>query len=110
MTSHKFIHFFEPPSSHYYTLMLCGAGLLPSRGGISLCLAGAIVGLILPTLSVEYLDQLLGAARQVHVVYLAQLLGAVLFIHFISNHDRVITYLIPQFTKNMCNSTIFFEF
>ena len=43
--------------------------------------------LILPTLSVEYFDQLLGAACQVHVVYLAQLLGAVLFIHIISNHD-----------------------
>ena len=46
--------------------------------------------LILPTLSVKYFDQLLGAARQVHVVYLAQLLGAVLFIHFISNHDNMI--------------------
>ena len=34
-----------------------------------------------------YFDQLLGAARQVHVVYLAQLLGTVLFIHFISNHN-----------------------
>ena len=45
--------------------------------------------LILPTLSVKYFDQLLGAARQVHVVYLAQLLGAVLFIHFISNHDNM---------------------
>ena len=43
--------------------------------------------LILPTLSVEYFDQLLSAACQVHVVYLAQLLGAVLFIRFISNHD-----------------------
>ena len=38
-------------------------------------------------MSVEYFDQLLSAARQVHVVYLAQLLGAVLLIHFISNHD-----------------------
>ena len=47
-----------------------------------------ILYLILPTLSVEYFDQLLGAAHQVHVVYLAQLLGAVLFIHFISNHDN----------------------
>ena len=45
--------------------------------------------LILPTLSVEYFDQLLSAARQVHVVYLAQLLGAVLLIHFISNHDSM---------------------
>ena len=43
-------------------------------------------GLVLSTLSVEYFDQLLGAARQVHVVYLAQLLGAVLFIHIISIH------------------------
>ena len=48
----------------------------------------SIVLLILPTLSVEYFDQLLSAARQVHVVYLAQLLGAVLFINFISNHDK----------------------
>ena len=39
---------------------------------------------------VEYFDQLLSAACQVHVVYLAQLLGAVLFIHFISNHDIVL--------------------
>ena len=39
-------------------------------------------------MSVEYFDQLLSAARQVHVVYLAQLLGAVLLIHFISNHDN----------------------
>ena len=46
-----------------------------------------ILWLILLTLSVEYLDQLLGAARQVNVVYLAKLLGAVIFIHFISNHN-----------------------
>ena len=42
---------------------------------------GCMVVLILLTLLVEYSDQLLGAARQVHVVYLAHLLGAVLFIH-----------------------------
>ena len=42
-------------------------------------------------MSVEYFNQLLGAARQVHVVYLAQLLGAVLFIHIISNHDTLIS-------------------
>ena len=47
--------------------------------------------LILPTLSVEYFDQLLGAAHQVHVLYLAQLLGAVLFIHIMSNHDTLIS-------------------
>ena len=43
----------------------------------------------LPTLSVEYFDQLLGAVRQVHVVYLAQLLGAVLFLHFISDRNSM---------------------
>ena len=48
-----------------------------------------MLNLILQTLLVEYFDQLLGAAHQVHVVFLAQLLGTVLFIHFISNHDRV---------------------
>ena len=40
-----------------------------------------------------YFDQLLGVARQVHVVYLAQFLGAVPFIHFISNHDIIVKNL-----------------
>ena len=44
-------------------------------------------------MSVEYFDQLLGAVRQVHVVHLAQLLGAVPLIHFISNHDRLLSFL-----------------
>ena len=34
-----------------------------------------------------YFDQLLLAARKVHVVYFNQLLGAAHYIHFISNHD-----------------------
>ena len=50
--------------------------------------------LILPTFSIKYFDQLLGAALQVHVVYLAQLLDAVLFIHLISNHVTTIIALI----------------
>ena len=41
-------------------------------------------------MSVEYFDQLLGAARQVPVVYLAQLLGAVLLIPI-----YLITILMP---------------
>ena len=36
-----------------------------------------------------YFDQLLLAARKVHVVYLDQLLGAAHYIHFISNHDNM---------------------
>ena len=32
-------------------------------------------------------DQLLRAARKVHVVYFDQLLGAAHYIHFISNHN-----------------------
>ena len=41
-------------------------------------------------MSVTYFDQLLLAARQVHVVYLDQLLGAAHYIHFIYNHDKMI--------------------
>ena len=37
-----------------------------------------------------YIDQLLLAARQVHVVYSDQLLGAAHYVHFISNHDTPI--------------------
>ena len=51
-------------------------------------------------MSVEYFDQLLGAACQVHVVYLSQLLGAVLFIHFISNHDKTMKGKVKLVCKN----------
>ena len=57
-----------------------------------------VVQLILPTLSVEYFDQLLGAAHQGNVVYLAQLLGAVL----ISNHDMLTRFsLTNNFPLNL---------
>ena len=38
-----------------------------------------------------YFDQLLLAARKVHVVFLDQLLGAAHYTHFISNHDKMCT-------------------
>ena len=50
--------------------------------------------LILPTLSVMYFDQLLQAARYVHVVYLNQLLGAALsyMLYLIAINVRIITH------------------
>ena len=45
-----------------------------------------VLVLVLPVFM--YFDQLLLAARQVHVVYSDQLLCAAHFIHFISNHDK----------------------
>ena len=52
--------------------------------------------LTLPTLpKVMYSDQVLLAARKVHVVYLAQILGAALCIHIISNHDTIIYPQVP---------------
>ena len=44
-----------------------------------------------------YFDQLLLAARKVHVVYLDQLLGAAHYTHFISNHDK---HKIENFQRN----------
>ena len=38
-------------------------------------------------MSVTYFDQLLLAARQVHVLYSDQLVGAAHYIYFVSNHD-----------------------
>ena len=66
----------------------------------------------LPTLSVKYFDQLLGAARLVHVVYLAQLLGAVLFIHLISNHHRINKQMsqIPLWNRTHYTSGSYFRF
>ena len=41
-----------------------------------------------------YFDQLLLAARKVHVVYFDQLLGAAHYIHFIFNHDNLSVFLV----------------
>ena len=38
-----------------------------------------------------YFDQLLLAARKVHVVHFDQLFGAAHYIHFLSNHDKTKT-------------------
>ena len=50
-----------------------------------------VLNLSISTLKLNF-DQILSAARQVHVVYLAQVLGAVLFIHIISNHDILVKW------------------
>ena len=53
-----------------------------------------------------YFDQLLLAARKVHVVYFNQLLGAAHYIHFISNHDKIIILGRDQLSdNNSCSTT-----
>ena len=56
---------------------------------------------LLKTDQLMYFDQLLVAARQVHVVYFDQLLGAAHYIHFISNHNNPVAQQVlkPVLTK-----------